>query len=265
MLQEHTEVCLQEPYGDSPYRLLGLRAPGIAARAAPGQFVHLRIPELHDAVLRRPFSIFRTDGERLDLLYKPVGRGTEAMRRLEPGSIADLLGPLGNGFPSPSGDRRTLLAGGGYGGAALYRLAERAPAPGDVFLGGRTDRELVAAREFEQLGWTVHTATEDGSAGRKGLVTDLLRDALESGSAASSEIFACGPIGMMRAVAGLAAASACPAWVSLDRTMACGVGACQTCVIRVVDTTRPEGWRWARCCREGPVFEAQDVLWENPA
>ena len=152
--------------------------------------------------------------------------------------------------------------------AALYMLAERLPAKGIVFVGGATAKDILCAADFEALHWPVRIATEDGSLGTKGLVTGILdawlqeRAGLSAGGPAP-EIYACGPDGMLRAVAGRSLAGQWNAWLSMDRRLGCGVGACLACVIRV---KKPEGTQagdaWARVCREGPVFEAHEVVWE---
>jgi dihydroorotate dehydrogenase electron transfer subunit len=225
--------------------------------------VHLRVPGLGEAVLRRPFSIFKAAAGRLELLYKTVGAGTRAMTRLSPGDEASVLGPLGRGFPRPSADTFPVLVGGGYGMAALYLAAERAGTRGLALAGGRTAGDILCESDFQGLGWDVRVATEDGSAGHKGLVTDLLDVWLARERAGRRpEIFACGPMGMLKAVSDRAAASDWRAWVSLDKPMGCGVGACLACVQRVRMPEAP-GWKWARICTEGPVFDSRDILWSE--
>jgi len=244
------------------YRLLTLEAPGIAPHIRPGQFVHLRVPRLEDAVLRRPFSVFRTDGTALELLYKAVGRGTLAMQALAAGDRVSLIGPLGNGYPAPAPGALPVLVAGGYGMAALYLLARSSPAKGQAFVGGAGAPDILCVPAFEQLGWTVHVATEDGSQGLKGLVTDALdRWLARAGAQRPLEFFACGPNGMLQAVGARAQQGGWKAWLSMDRHMGCGVGACLTCVQKV---RLPGGdWDRVRVCREGPVFECRDIIWEE--
>lgn len=244
------------------YRLLALEAPGIAPAVRPGQFVHVRVPHMEQALLRRPFSVFRTEGTQLSLLYKDVGLGTHAMRALGLGETLSLLGPLGHGFPPEldEGEKPVLVAGG-YGMAALYLLARALPRKGDAFFGGATEPDILCVSDFEALGWTVHITTADGSLGERGLVTDSLDPWLAARApGARHRFFACGPNGMLRAVADRAQERDETAWVSVDQNMACGVGACLTCVVKV---RRDDDWAWARSCKEGPVFECRDVLWEE--
>lgn len=243
------------------YHLLHMRAPAVAPRVQPGQFIHVKVPHLEECVLRRPFSVFRADGDSLAILYKDVGRGTRTLQYLKPGESLNILGPLGRGFPAPGAGRLPVIVAGGYGMAALYLTARTAAVRGVAFFGGRAAKDILCVADFEALGWRVCVTTEDGSLGRRGLVTDAL-DAWWGGEGRGTapEIFACGPGGMLKAVAERAIARGWTAWTSMDNNMGCGVGACLTCVLKVREG---DGWAWARACREGPVFNAQDVVWEE--
>ena len=244
------------------YMVMALRSPRIARAARPGQFVHLRVPAPDSAVLRRPFSIFRAGESRIAILYKVVGIGTRAMASLDPGSETSLIGPLGNGFPEPGVSSHPVLVAGGYGVAPLAFLQSRSHRPGTVFLGARTACELVAVRDVRRQGWEVVLATEDGSRGVRGLVTEALDRWIEArGASEKLEFFACGPDGMLRAVAARAAAGGWKAWVSLDRHMGCGVGACLACAQKM---RAPDGSEIrVRVCRDGPVFEGSQVIWDE--
>ncbi len=264
MRLEEATVSAHEPAG-SVYRRLEFTAPAIAPAVQPGQFIHLRIPGRADLVLRRPFSVFQVAGPRLAILYKIVGAGTRALAALIPGATASLLGPLGRGFPAPAPDRVPVLAAGGYGVAALYLLAQRAPRPGLAFVGAATAADLLAVADLQALGWDVRTATMDGSAGVTGPVTVALDAWLAgAGRTPALQFFACGPHGLLRAVADRARAGGWPAWVSMDRRMGCGVGVCLACVQK---TRTPGGdTPWRRACCDGPVFAAADIAWdEEPA
>jgi dihydroorotate dehydrogenase electron transfer subunit len=250
---EHAQVA-----GD--YRTLVFDAPGITQNAKPGQFVHVQVPGLNDSVLRRPFSIMFAEPSRLSILYKVVGRGTGEMVRLSEGDAVSLLGPLGNGFPVPAEEVLPVLIGGGYGAAPLRFLVDTLHSRGCIFLGGATARDVFFTEHFKDRGWHVEVATEDGSAGKKGLVTDLLDDWLARNPGSSTEFFACGPDGMLRAVGDRAMAAGRPAWLSLDKHMGCGIGACLACVQKV---RRGDTEEWARVCRDGPVFEASEIVWSN--
>ncbi len=242
------------------YWALELEAAAIADVARPGQFVHVRVPGLDQVSLRRPFSIFGADEGVLKLLYKTVGRGTSEMNRLAPGDTFQVIGPLGNGFPlDPQGT--PVLVAGGYGVAPLCFLASRLPKPGVVLVGGRSAEDVLACEAFERLGWTVRVATQDGSLGEKGLVTVLLDREIESRRAGGEqvELYACGPDGMLRAVGERAIAAGARGWLSLDKHMVCGVGACLACVQNL---RREDGSTWiGRVCHDGPIFEAREIVW----
>jgi dihydroorotate dehydrogenase electron transfer subunit len=260
MTQENSTVIEHRPFQGN-YRLLRLSAPAIGPLVQPGQFVHLRIPRFEQAVLRRPFSVFKADAKGLSILYKAVGRGTAALSTVAEGENVNLLGPLGNGFPPLSKTVPVLIAGG-YGNAALYLQAAKLPVKGVAFFGGRSAIDILCVDEFKALGWDVRVTTDDGSLGQKGLVTAALDAWLEEQGAGSREpeLFACGPNDMLKAVGDRAIQHGLTAWLSMDRNMACGVGACLTCVIK---RKTANGWEWARCCKDGPVFEAREILWED--
>ena len=254
-LNEQSVVALHEDAGPG-YRFLELEAPRLADALAPGQFVHVRVPGLEPTALRRPFSVFDADGGRVTLLYKVVGRGTAALARAQVGDAVEVLGPLGHGFPSSS-KGVPLLVGGGYGVAPLHFLAKRLKDPRAIlFVGGRTKDDLLALDRFAALGVEVRIATNDGSAGEKGFVTGPLDAALEGLRARGEafELFTCGPDGLLKAVADRAVAAKMPGWISMDRHMVCGVGACYACIQKTVRGN-------SRCCVEGPVFRAEDLVW----
>lgn len=258
MLEQTVQIVSNERDTDLYFRLV-LRASQIAPLVQPGQFVHVRVLPLKEALLRRPFSVFQVAGETLSVLYKAVGKGTELLSRMRAGEELSVIGPLGHGFTVPEADGTTpLLVAGGYGMAALYLLAERAPQTGIVFVGGRRRVDILCEAEFRALGWEVRATTEDGSHGEKGLVTQPLLAELcrrETGR----KIFACGPAPMLKAVAKIAEEFGVPAEVSMDEPMCCGVGVCLACVIPI---KLDGGWEYQRTCTEGPVFDSRQVVWE---
>jgi len=261
MIEQTVQITSNERDTDLYFKLVG-RAPQIAPLIRPGQFAHIRILPLKDALLRRPFSIYQVNGETFSILYKAVGKGTEVLSRMTPGEELSTIGPLGHGFtvPQPGGETPLLVAGG-YGMAAMYLLAQRSPQKGIVFVGGRRRVDILCEKEFQALGWDVRVATEDGSHGEKGLVTQPLLAELRK-KVAKRKLFACGPTPMLKAVAKIAAEFDVPAEVSADEHMCCGVGVCLTCVIPV---KVGDGWEYQRTCTEGPVFDSRHVLWEVPA
>ncbi|MDD5679346.1 MAG: dihydroorotate dehydrogenase electron transfer subunit [Kiritimatiellae bacterium] len=264
MLIENT-IILSHRLLKGGYRLLTLKSKRIAPMVRPGQFVHLRLPSPADAVLRRPFSVFRAQAGRLAILYKTVGKGTQAMATLCAGDEINILGPLGQGFPNVRKDTLPLLVAGGYGMAALYLVAQRAPVKGIVFVGGAGADDILCADDFRRLDWDVRVATEDGSAGKKGLVTRILDAWLNKElHGRQPEFFACGPNGLLKAICKRVGRGGWDGWISMDRHMGCGLGACLACVQKVCkrDAAGRETWAWARVCTEGPVFACRDIVWD---
>ena len=258
MLEQTVQIISNERDTDLYFRLV-VRAPQIAPLVQPGQFAHLRILPLKEALLRRPFSIFLVAGDTFSVLYKSVGKGTEVLSRMRPGEKLSAIGPLGHGFtvPPPGGETPLLIAGG-YGMAAMYLLAQRSPQKGIVFVGGRRRVDILCEEEFRALDWDVRVTTEDGSHGEKGLVTQPLIAELRQRTA-GRKLFACGPTPMLKAVGEIAEEFKLPAELSMDEHMCCGVGVCLACVIPIKSG---DGWEYQRTCTEGPVFDARQIAWE---
>ena len=148
MLEQTVQIVSNERDTDSYFRLV-LRAPQIAPRIQPGQFAHVRVLPLKDALLRRPFSIFQVEGDTFSILYKTVGKGTEVLARIQAGEELSVIAPLGHGFTVPKrGGETPLLVAGGYGMAAMYLLAQRSPQKGIVFVGGRRRVDILCEKEF---------------------------------------------------------------------------------------------------------------------
>ena len=259
MVEETVQILSNERETDLYYRLV-VRAPQIAPRVQPGQFAHVRVLPMKEALLRRPFSIFQVQGDSFSILYKAVGKGTEVLSRMRAREELSVIGPLGKGFTVPTaGGEIPLLVAGGYGMAAMYLLAERSPQKGIVFVGGRRRVDILCEAEFRALGWELRVATEDGSHGERGLVTQPLRAELRRGGA-GRKLYACGPTPMLKAVGQLAEELGVPAELSMDEHMCCGVGVCLACVIAV---KTGDGWEYQRTCTEGPVFDSRVVAWEG--
>jgi dihydroorotate dehydrogenase electron transfer subunit len=258
MVEQTVQILANDPDTDLYFRL-AVRAPAIAPMVQPGQFAHLRVLPMKEALLRRPFSIFQVRGDSFSILYKVVGKGTATLSRMRPGEEVSAMGPLGHGFtvPQPGGEMPLLVAGG-YGMAALYLLAQRSPQKGIVFVGGRRRVDILCENEFRALGWDVRVTTEDGSHGDTGMVTQPLVKELQR-SSAGRKLFACGPTPMLKAVGAIAEKFSVPAELSMDEHMCCGMGVCLACVIPI---KTGDGWEFQRTCSEGPVFDARDIAWE---
>ncbi len=255
---EQARTLRHEKYSDD-YRELVFSSPAIASSVVPGQFIHLLVPGLGHAALRRPFSIFKADSESITILYKSVGKGTSEMRNIHVSDEVSLVGPLGNGFPMDLAGRSPVCVAGGYGVAPLLFLANCLSTTGTVFIGGASKSDILCKEQFEEIGWETKVTTEDGSLGEKGLVTDLFDSWLAADEEQTPELYACGPDGMLKAVSDRAIDRGLTAWLSLDKHMGCGVGACLACVQKIRSDDGTEAW--ARVCRDGPVFEARQIVW----
>jgi dihydroorotate dehydrogenase electron transfer subunit len=232
----------------------------------PGQFVMLSpgprgAAPRTDPLLPRPMAVYRerraNGASEIEILFKRHGRGTALLAACAPGDRVGVVGPLGRGFEEIS--RRALLVAGGTGIASVYELAarqeRRAPGSARVLLGARSGSELMGVSDFQALGVGLEIATEDGSLGTRGLVTDLLE--AELARDASAHVYACGPTAMMRRCAEIAASRGASCRASLENPMACGFGVCLGCAAPL----RAGGF--ALVCRDGPVFDAAAIAWEG--
>jgi dihydroorotate dehydrogenase electron transfer subunit len=242
----------------SVYHRLRISLPQSIGPIIPGQFAMVSVEGAQEMLLPRPFSIhnFDNDGETswLDFLFKVVGKGTALLSHLTVGSPINILAPLGNGFP---GGYKAVIVAGGMGIAPLFPLVLRLRASQysiALLYGAKSQEDLVCLHELLGIdGITLTITTEDGTRGKQGLVTQLL-DHEKDTSAAETIVYACGPEPMLRAVTGFARERKVPCWVSIERRMACGVGACLSCVVMTSD-----GYR--RVCCEGPIFDAEEIVW----
>ena len=231
-------------------------APQMAALAKTGQFAQIRCEGFS---LRRPISICDMDPQKgtLRFVFEVRGEGTAWMATVEEGETLDILGPLGRGFEITDGAKRAVFVGGGIGTPPLLSGARVYGKNATVILGFRTADAVILADDFEKAGARVMLSTDDGTAGHPGMVTDLLLERLGQGPC--DVIYACGPKPMLKAVAGLALERGIPCKVSLEERMACGVGACLGCACK---TKTPKGGeRYAQVCKNGPVFDAKEVVW----
>lgn len=237
--------------------LMVLHAPHCAASVRPGQFVHLRLGRGTDIILRRPFSIHRAYADRVEILYQILGTGTLRMAETPVGDTSmDLVGPLGRGWSAPDTIAHALIVTGGLGAAPLGMLAEQLAERGvavSVAMGAPTGTRLVARDLFERVARRVEIATDDGSTGEAGFVTGPAARLLAEED--FDLVYACGPEPMQRAIASLSAEKGVACQVSLERLMACGIGACLSCVVSTRDGLR-------RACVDGPVFDAEEVVWD---
>ena len=257
------------------------RSPEIASRILPGQFLMLRLADLNDPLIGRPLAMYDVFGDCVDVVYLAKGKLTSRLQEFRPGQWLDVWGPLGNGFlPQPT--EHLVMVAGGIGQTPFLALAKeylghqqfgsprrQVPRAKRVTFcyGARTSEYLAGVEDFERLGVEVKIATDDGSRGYHGLVTELLRQVLSERRAGGdsplilpgTRIVCCGPELMMEAVAKIAAEKNVPCQVSLETPMACGIGICFTCVAKV--RTSPGEWDYKRTCVEGPIFDAAAIEW----
>lgn len=278
------QVVSNEPFAADTWKI-ALNAPAFAEKTRPGQFAMLRLPTRMDPLLGRPFAVYdaQADSGRVELIYLVVGKMTRLLTGVSAGETLELTGPMGNGWSviegfgadgagrsnltersdgeAPLPFERLVMVAGGVGQTPFYLLAQnyaqRANPPKMTLLyGARSKERLVPLADFERLGVETRVATEDGSAGVKGYVTDLLEPLCDSGTL----VAACGPKPMLAAAYRAVAPKQIPCYVSLESPMCCGLGICYGCV---VDYRADDGsWDYRRTCADGPVFDAYRLRWE---
>ncbi len=262
------------------YFKLTIDSAQVARLALPGQFVNIKVSRDSEPFLRRPFSIHRIRSQpapakrsgpgnsenrsQIEILYEVVGKATEILSKKKSGEYLDIIGPLGNGF-SLNAKRSTLnaiLVAGGMGVAPLIFLAEKlaeiqnaeSKIQNLVLIGAKTKNLILCEKEFKQFGFDVKIATDDGSAGFKGYVSELLRKELHAiRYPLNATIYACGPKPMLKEVALISKKYKIPAQISLEEHMACGIGACFGCAVNT-----KQGFK--RVCKDGPVFNADEII-----
>ena len=252
--------------------ILSINQNGDQFSPKPGQFYMLRCSPNTDPLLRRPLSLhdyfYKKDGNtyELNFLYRVVGVGTRLLSQMREGDSIEVFGPLGNGFELTQSIEYALFIAGGIGVAPLPYLAECLAKTQNLFdarilIGAKGAKHILALERFERLDIEISVYTEDGSMGKMGCVTDHLDQSLEHCMNKKSMVFACGPTGMLAKIAQECMSQGIPCQVSLDRRMACGVGACQGCVVRAADTTSSIDRIYRRVCIDGPVFQAHEIAW----
>jgi dihydroorotate dehydrogenase electron transfer subunit len=254
-------ILSQEFLGEKFFKL-ALSSAAVAKAAEPGNFVHVRVSQDDYPLLRRAFSIHHVDKSknRFEILFKVVGKGTEMLSKKHPGDNLDVMGPIGNNFSLPQKNSVIMLVAGGMGIAPLWFLLTRLPKKlqtGKVvfFLGARSKKELVYIDKLKKTGVELIVATDNGSAGEKGLVTEIFlkemakRDIDPRGLT----VYSCGPQMMLARMAQIAGKLDFSCQVSLENHMACGVGVCWGCAVKHKDGT------YKRICADGPVFDAREL------
>ena len=229
----------------------------IARYACPGQFVSIKVNDKLEPLLRRPISIHGLEGSKIKLVYEVLGQGSQILSTRKIGELLDIIGPLGNGFNYKKqiklAQTKNILIAGGMGVAPLVFLAQELKLSKPlVLIGARTKNDILCVKEFKKLNSQVKLATDDGSIGFKGQVTDLLKVVL--GQINSTTLFSCGPRPMLKAVSEIARENKINAQLSLEEHMACGIGACLGCVV-----STKAGYK--RVCQDGPIFSSEELIW----
>jgi dihydroorotate dehydrogenase electron transfer subunit len=264
-LQVQGEVLSLRKVG--AYHALTLVAPGIPERTRPGHFVALQVGgEASSMLLRRAFAVHEVKdrgvyGGTVGVVFSVHGKGTAWLARRRPQDRVDVVGPLGTPFRLPKEPAHATLVGGGYGSAPLLPLAAALRERGcrvDVVLGAASSDRLFGQLEAKRMAASMTVTTDDGSAGTRGRVSDVLPAVLTRSR--SDVVYACGPMPMLRAVAEIAAAHGLPSQVAVEESMACGIGVCMTCVLPVIG--KDGVTRMVRSCVEGPVFRGDRLRWD---
>ncbi len=250
------------------YFVMSVTAPGIAERTQPGQFITVGMGgEESSMILRRAFAIQRVQsrgmyGGTLEFVVSPVGKGTNQLTKMRRHDPLNLVGPLGKPFTLPTKPVTCVLVGGGYGSAPLIMLAESLRDRGcrvDTIIGASTEEKLYGSLDLKRVSTSLTLATEDGTAGIHGRVTDALVNTLDSSKV--DVVYACGPMPMLASVAAVATARKVFSQCSVEEFMACGIGVCMTCVLPVIGEDGVT--RMLRSCVEGPIFRGDRVRWSE--
>ena len=249
MKENRSKIVLNEPMGEDAYRL---RFEVDWNAYDPGQFVMVSIPG-NEVFLRRPFGIAGLSDGVAEICYKVVGKGTCALTDARSGMAIDVTGPCGKGFSKPAKENTAVLVAGGYGIGPMMGMYKVLGEGSVVYYGAKSKDDLLYVDELKSLGAKIVLATEDGSEGISGFITDALANDIDD--IASPALYACGPHGMLAAVAKLGLAKGIATEVSMEEYMACGIGVCMGCVCEKA------GGGLARTCKDGPVFEAKELKW----
>ena len=245
--------------------------PGSFDDPQPGQFVMTRISGLYEPLLARPISIYSFsrggDSCAIELLYSVVGKGTQILAGLISGSQVEIHGPLGQGFDIYAVRQNIVFIAGGMGVAPLSLLTEHLSSqkcfPQSVmtfYLGAKTAKAVVGLDKLQKLCYNINVCTDDGTLGKKGLVTQVFQKDIKKYSPENTTVYACGPAEMLQSLAKMLRGSKFFSQVSLEERMACGVGACLGCAVAVRDNKG--GLTYKRVCADGPVFNLGEIIWE---
>lgn len=263
MLEKTLKIKSNREIAPDTY-LLELESEELAKASNPGQFVMIRVKNGTDPLLRRPFSICDTDNNgAVKILYRIVGKGTGILSKKKSGECISILGPLGSTFEFPGSHQNVILVAGGIGVAPIFFLGQNIkPVNFEFLIGFRTSPEII---KFEDISgvqdFEISISTDDGSFGYGGRVTDLLEETLKRQQSRPDSIYACGPLPMLKETVLTAQQYNIPCQISIEAFMACGLGACQGCAVKVIESESSSGYE--RVCKEGPVFDGNKIDWNS--
>jgi dihydroorotate dehydrogenase electron transfer subunit len=266
------KILSNKKVGPIYYKMV-LGAAYIARTAKPGQFVQIKCSDSLEPLLRRPFSIHRVKGQGskvkgVEILYEVVGKGTEILARKKEGDVIDVLGPLGNSFTLPqttnnerqkiNSEPRAIVIAGGIGVAPLTYLAEeliKKKIKTIILIGAKTKGLILCERDFKRIASEVYVSTDDGTYGCKGFVSKLFHRILKTAeSKFETIVYVCGPHEMLKCIADICQERNFECQVSLEETMACGIGVCLGCAVKTKSGNK-------LACKDGPIFNANELIW----
>lgn len=265
MISQFTSAVISKEKLSEKIFKLTLSSLLISKKAKPGNFVHIKVSLNHYPLLRRALSIHSIDesNENFDVLFKVVGKGTRLLSEKSPGNAVDILGLIGNSFSLPKKDKTVMLVAGGMGIAPLWFLFTKLIKKVDkkrlsFFLGARTKNELLYCEKLKNLGGNLIVTTDDGSFGIRGLITESFLEEIKKRRKESKKlmVYSCGPQEMLKEMSEISKEYDLPCQISLEGSMACGVGACWGCAVKL------ESGGYKRVCVDGPVFDAREVVLE---
>lgn len=234
-------------------------APEIVNDVFPGKFIEIRVSKTFESFLRRPISIYNADktNNTIEFIVQVKGRGTEFLSEIEEGEMLDVVGPLGNGIFDIKNCKNIAIIGGGIGIFPLYLLAKENIKQAEIntYLGFRNKELVMLEKEFKDVSKRLTITTDDGTYGQKGYAIDYLKADMDNLNI--DAIFACGPLPMLQMVKELAESKNVYCQLSLEQRMACGIGACMGCSVKL--NTIDGSVQYARVCKDGPVFESNKI------
>lgn len=245
--------------------LMRIESASIARKSKCGQFVNIKCSDGNGLSLRRPISIcdVNKNENTVDIVFQAKGKGTKLLAKKKTGDILDVMGPLGNGIFTVDNFNKIAVVGGGIGIFPLLYLLRSLEGKCNnrtAILGFRNKDAVVLEKEFAGMSENLIVCTDDGSYGKKGFTTDVLKDLVDEGF---DMIYTCGPMPMLSKVSKIAKSHNIPCEVSVEQRMGCGIGACLVCACKTKDPDAEDGWSYSHVCKDGPVFKSEEVIFND--